>query len=385
MKPLHVIQEKKSDLFKNLFLVVLLSAGISLCANYYSNTYTSNKLLLYGGLICIGIVVVAYVISFYKSKSFVIKTDSLFIVDKDGYLQPIFRYGLSEDMDRDLKSVFSENKSFENMWINAFARPEVAEMKPPQSNPPTGAQKSKNSYSVMKIVSKTSLEERDQKIVGFVGELIEYVFIEWLSLKQSSYFGSFEDAELEILTREKISDYLLQNRVLEMITKPYDERENFIDSGGDGNPKEGEMVAVYHGDTVFYHFDLKLPKKSSMYKDGDKLVIKNRNYTLKFTHGYDGFNANIPIGFSELYLKQNFSDINVYEFSPELEIKLNPFFFLFWKDWKYMKWIDIVSEKFTDYFSFNEFAIKIGYETALTKRIIDVNKKLQSSAPTTPA
>ena len=50
-----------------------------------------------------------------------------------------------------------------------------------------------------------------------------------------------------------------------------------------------------------------------------------------------------------------------------------------------MKWIDVVSEKFTDYFSFNEFVNRIGYEIALTKRIIDVNKKLQSSAPTTPA
>lgn len=385
MKPLHVIQEKKSDLFKNLFLVVLLSAGISLCANYYSNTYTSNKLLLYGGLICIGIVVVAYVISFYKSKSFVIKTNSLFIVDKDGYLQPIFRYELCEDMDRDLKSVFSENKSFENIWINAFAKPAVVEMKSSQLSSATGTQKSTNSYSVIKKILKTSLEERDQKIVGFVGELVEYVFIHWLSLQQSSYFDSFKDAELEILTREKISDYLLQNRVLEMISKPYNERENFIDNGGVRDSSEGEVLVVRNGDTVFYHFDLQLPKKSSMYKEGDKLVIKNRNYTLKFTHGFDGFNTNIPIGFSELYLKQNFRDINVYKFSPELEIRLNPFFFLFWKDWKYMKWIDVVSEKFTDYFSFNEFVNRIGYEIALTKRIIDVNKKLQSSAPTTPA
>lgn len=385
MKPLHVIQEKKSDLFKNLFLVVLLSAGISLCANYYSNTYTSNKLLLYGGLICIGIVVVAYVISFYKSKSFMIKTDSLFIVDKDGYLQPIFRYRLSEKMNRGLRSVFSENKSFENMWKNAFAKPEVVEKKPPQSSPDAGTQKSTNSYAVMKTVSQTSLEEKDQKIVGFVGELIEYVFIDWLSLKQSSYFDSFKDSELEILTREKISNYLLQNRVLEMISKPYEERENFIDSCGDQNSSEGEVFAVYHGDTVFNHFDLQLPKKSSMYKEGDKLVIKNRNYTLKFTHGFKGFNAIIPIGFHELYLKQSFSDITVYGFSPELEIKLNPFFFLFWKDWKYMKWIDVVSEKFTDYFSFNEFVNRIGYETALTKRIMDVNKKRQSPAPTTPA
>ena len=96
MKPLHVIQEKKSDLYKNLLLVVLLSAGVSLCANYFSNIFTSNKLLLCGGIVCICIVVVAYVASFYKSKSFVIKTDSLFVVKKDGFLLPINRYRFSE-------------------------------------------------------------------------------------------------------------------------------------------------------------------------------------------------------------------------------------------------------------------------------------------------
>ena len=115
-----------------------------------------------------------------------------------------------------------------------------------------------------------------------------------------------------------------------------------------------------------------------MYKEGNKLVIKNRNYTLKFSHNFIGFNANLPVGFHELYLGHNFRDIVVYGFQPEIEIKLNPFFFLFWKDWKYMKWIDVVSEKFTDYFSFKAFVGRIGYETALTKTIMDANNNRRS-------
>lgn len=383
MKPLHVIQEKKSDLYKNLLLVVLLSAGISLCANYFSNTYTSNKSLLYGGIVCICIVIVAYVTSFYKSKSFVIKTDSLFVVKKDGLLLPINRYRFSEEMNRDLRSVFSENKTFENMWIDAFAKHTGVEKKSPQSTPISESKKSASFFAVMKKTTQTDFEKRNQKAIDFVGELIEYVFIDWLSLQQSSYFDSFEGSELETLTREKIADYLLQNRVLEMISKPYEERENFINSENNGNANDGEVLVVFNGDTVFNHFDLQLPKKSSMYKDGKKLVIKNRNYTLRFSHNFIGFNANLPLGFSELYLGHDFRDIVVYGFRPELEIKLNPFFFLFWKDWKYMKWIDVVSEKFTDYFSFKAFVNRIGYETALTKRIIDVNKKRQSN-PTNP-
>lgn len=378
MKPLHVIQEKKSDLYKNLLLVVLLSAGVSLCANYFSNIFTSNKLLLCGGIVCICIVVVAYVASFYKSKSFVIKTDSLFVVKKDGFLLPINRYRFSEEMNRDLRSVFSENKTFEKMWIDAFAKHVEAEKKSPQSNPVSESKKNASFFAVMTKSTQTDFEKRNQKAIDFVGELIEYVFIDWLSIQQSSYFNSFEGSELETLTRGKIADYLLQNRVLEMISKPYEERENFINSENNGNTNDGEVLMVFNGDTVFNHFDLQLPKKSSMYKEGNKLVIKNRNYTLKFSHNFIGFNANLPVGFHELYLGHNFRDIVVYGFQPEIEIKLNPFFFLFWKDWKYMKWIDVVSDKFTDYFSFKEFVNRIGYETALTNTIMDAKKNRPS-------
>lgn len=349
MKPLHIIQEKKLDLYKNLLLVVLLSAGISLCANYLSTKYTTSTILLACGIICILLVMIAYIISFYKSKSYLIKTDCIFVTGKDGLLIPINRYWLSEEMNRDLRSVFSENKVFRDLWTKAFAIQ-------------TDSEKSKNKYIPI---------YKNKDLIGFVGELIEYIFIEWLSLQQSSYFNGFDDNDLEILTREKISKYLLQNRILEMISKPYNEREQFADRNQKASPNKGKICSIYNGDTIYHHFDLQLPKKSSLYKENGQLIIKNRNYTLKFTHNFEGFNANLPHRFYELYLKQEFKDIDVYEFSPQLEIKLNPFFFLFWKDWKYMKWIDIISEKYSNYFSFKEFVNRIGYEVALTNKIIE--------------
>jgi len=362
MKPLHLIHEKKLDLYKNIVLVTLLSVGISLCANYLSDRYKSNMLLLIGGLLCVLIVIIAYVVSFYKSKTYVIKTDCVFVTGKDGLLIPIDRYWLSEEMDRDLRSVFSENKVFKDLWMKAF-------------------DKRIDSESKAKYVPVFNNKE----IVGFVGELVEYVFIEWLSLKQSSYFNGFDDGDLEILTRDKISKYLLQNRVLEMISKPYNEREQFAKDNNSKKTEKGKVCSIYSGGIIYQQFDLQLPKKSSLFKESGKLIIKNRNYTLKFTHNFKGFNANLPHRFHKLYLKQDFRDICVYEFSPELEIRLNPFFFLFWKDWKYMKWIDVVSEKFTDSFSFEEFVNKIGYEIALTNSIMDDSKNRQSASQTNPA
>lgn len=353
MKPLHIIQEKKLDLYKNLILVVLLSVGVSLGANYLSNLFGSNVYLLIGGLMCVLIVVLAYVFSFYNSKSYIIKTDCIFITGKDGMLIPIDRYSLSEEMDRDLRSVFSENKVFRDLWTKSFAKQ-------------IDSEKTKRNFVPI---------YKNKDITGFVGELIEYVFIEWLSLKQSSYFNGFDNNDLEVLTREKISNYLLQNRVLEMISKPYNEREQFANENRDADPNKGKICSIYNGSTIYHHLDLQMPKNSSLYKDGNKLIIKNRNYTLKFTHNFNGFNANLPHKFHKLYLKQEFKDICTYEFRPELEIKLNPLFFLFWKDWKYLKWIDVISEKYSNFFSFKEFINKIGYEVALTNNIIGNNKQ----------
>lgn len=353
MKPLHIIQEKKLDLYKNLLLVVLLSVGVSLCANYLSNQFESNILLLIGGTICILIVVLAYIVSFYNSKSYIIKTDCIFITGKDGMFIPIDRYSLSEEMDRDLRSVFSENKVFKELWTKSFALQ-------------TDSEKTKRKY--VSIFNNSDIK-------GFVGELIEYVFLEWLSLKQSSYFNGFDNSDLEVLTREKISSYLLKNRVLEMISKPYNEREPFSEKRKEKNSSKGKICSIYNGDTIYHHFDLQMPRNSSLCKENDKLIIKNRNYTLKFTHNFEGFNANLPHKFHKLYLKQDFRDICTYEFNPELEIKLNPLFFLFWKDWKYLKWIDVISEKYSNFFSFKEFINKIGYEVALTNNIIDNNKQ----------
>jgi len=356
MKPLQIIQEKKLDLYKNLLLVALLSAGISLCANYFSNQYVEKKFLLWSGIACVLIVIIAYVVSFYNSKSFVIKTKSLFVTGKDGLLIPIERYGISEEMNRDLCSVFSENKVFKSMWVDAFAK------------------------SVKTEERKNKIEGdlfRNKKVIDFVGELIEYAFIEWLSLKQSSYFNSFDDDDLEVLTREKISDYLLQNRVLEMISKPYDEREQFVKDNRDSDPKEGRICSIYSGGIIYHQFDLQMPKKSRLYKDGKKLVIKNRNYTIKFTHNFMGFNANTAFMFERFYLNRSIRDVSAYEFNPTLEIRLNPIFFLFWKDWKYMKWMDIICEQFTEYFSFEKFIDRIGYETAVTYKIITSNTNTQ--------
>ena len=68
MKPLNVIKERKDQLFRNLVMVSLLSIGISLLANFFSNKYNANSILLWIGVSLIFIVILVYLVIFFKSK-----------------------------------------------------------------------------------------------------------------------------------------------------------------------------------------------------------------------------------------------------------------------------------------------------------------------------
>ena len=71
-------------------------------------------------------------------------------------------------------------------------------------------------------------------------------------------------------------------------------------------------------------------------------------------------------------------ELSRYKFRPTIEIKLNPIYFLLGKNWKYMNWIDIIGEKFSEYFSSEHFFKEIGYESALTSYILfSKNQKTQ--------
>lgn len=353
MKPLNVIKERKDQLFRNLVLVSLLSIGISLLANFFSNKYNVNNILFWIGISLVFIVVLFYLVFFYKSKEYSIKEESLFITDKKGIFLPINRFRLSEDMHNSLSSVFKENNTFKEKWVNAFREKEI---------------KNNEEFKKMHV-------SNNKDVIGFVGELIEYIFLKKLSVITVDYFNTKSD-EIEVLTRNRISDYVLQNRILEMISKPFEERSAF--SNNQSNIKEGETIWAMSSDGVMFEkFELRLPKGTTLTKDkkNNTLVIKNRNYSIYFKHGFGGFSTSTPRGFEKYYLNKGFDEINHYSFTPKLKIKLNPFFFLFFSKWKNMNWIDIICEEFSNYFSFDKFIEKIGYEYALTNIIINENCK----------
>ena len=222
----------------------------------------------------------------------------------------------------------------------------------------------------IKIVKIDESEmKKDTKGFPLVTEAIEYIFLDWLSKKLETYFDDDIRKNLLVLNRNNIPQILLDNRIIDIISKPYEEREQFVDEI-DGKTDEDIYFMNSKSGVIFSKFELILPPKSVMEKRDNSLIIKNRNFNISMSSSFTGINAVTPHKFEKTYLGKDPFTINTYKVNIKLEVNLNPLFFLFWRDWKYLRWIDIIADEFTYFFSFDEFVEKIGYNQTLTNLLV---------------
>lgn len=339
MKLLSEIRAQRKNLFKNFFLVALLSTGISLVANALTKD-SEGLAVIFPGIVCVLFVALCYIKEFMGYSSCEAMVESVLSVDKEKKIINIDRYPFGEDMYRTVSSVLSENKAYKRLWEEAFE----------------GGVCNKN-------------KGRD-----FVKEFIEYQFVDWISLRLNSYFSTIDKCVVETISREQIPDVLIKNRVIELISKPFDEREKFQNFIKDKESDCGEIVYAGGEDGVFFDkLELELPRNSKICREKDKLVIKNRIFDIRFESEFLGFSTVLPRYFEHLYMNRSMEEANNYKINLRLSIKIKPFFLIYLKDWKYLGWIDQLGTKFVEYFSFDEFIKMIGYEQAVTDHILFVN------------
>lgn len=351
MKLLTEIKTQRKNLFKNFFLVVLLSTGISMVANALTKD-SEVLVVIVPGIVCVLFVAVCYIKEFMGYSSCETMVESVLSVDKDKKIVEIDRYPFGEDMYRTVSSVLSENKAYKRLWEEAFE----------------GGACNKN-------------KGRD-----FVKEFIEYQFVDWISLRLNSYFSNIDECVIDTISREQIPDVLIKNRVIELISKPFEEREKFQDFMKDKDPGSGEIVYAGGEDGVFFDkLELELPRNSKVCRENDKLVIKNRIFDIRFESEFLGFSTVLPRYFVHFYMNRSIEDTHNFKIKLKLSIKLKPLFLIYLKDWKYLGWIDQLEAKFVEYFSFDEFIKRIGYEQAATNHILFVNGMLRKKEKDMPS
>jgi hypothetical protein len=364
----------KNNLVKFLFSAVILSFGINLLANFFCIKLANHSTIILIIAISIIILVSLYimVLFFTKSHKSIDITSVVIINKKTKELETIPRYEFSEKLVRNLKSVFLENEALKDYWYNEIHPKKYEKKDLPTKNENTGV----GYFSIVKVNVPDETNfitiNNAEKILN---ETIEYTILEKLSLTLSTFFNNFseEDKYIKTYAREDISQYLLKNRVLNLLSTPFSDRPIFTKSGVKHDPEKGELVSLYGSDGSQYNkFTLILPKNSVIKRPEDGILeISNNSINLKITIRNKGFGTTLPHGFQENYL--GFRDVDelvIRQIDVNLSYNVKLFSMFGNKKKNYHSWVDYFSNTLMDFCSFEKFVDFIHWEECLTNIVI---------------
>lgn len=357
----------RSNMIELVLITIVLSFGLGLAASSLANLL--NHTLIWGLTAGIWIAIGSFRYLFLKvlapqPETFVV-CGFLHLVQKSDTVsvRPVNRYELSEKVSDYLRAAFSENQAILRAWLN----------KPTQWLPSRAA--------AVDGLTGNSL----------VNQAVEYFFLDCLSLHLISYFHEqgIEEDECQKFTRGDIPDVLLQNRFLELFSKPIEEREQFIDDYCDnGRPHglSGQVVMAHGaGGALFDRFELILPKGSKVFRSADGILrIETTIFSLEFTPGIDGFNTVTPRNFEELYMEA----ASVGMHSPpwlvksKIRVTIKKWALCSRSGWEYYGWLDSFINEYYRKACGDEFLRTIGWEFAVTTNQIASALKLQREKET---
>lgn len=378
---LQSVLTKKSDFIKLIFAVFLLALGIGLIVNYLTILFESNiKVIIILGIILVSLVFIYLIINILSDCTRNISLKSVIMFEK-GNVLPIERYDFSEKLSETLYAVFIENEALLQAWKEDFKSVIQDGNKQNPKIEKSSDSKSKKPIQYLSIIRMNSpIEERiETKSQKIVKEAVEYILLEKLSTHLSTYFSDIPDDDEMLIeyTRSDFPEILLKNRIINLLSTPFEDRPIFLKAKLKKEEIEGEIIAFGGSDgSRFSRFDLVLPKKSDVTrKDDGGLLITSTRLILEIDVTYDKFNTVAPRGFEELYIRKGSRDISLDMVDIEISVKIKPLSLLFNKGWKYYNWIDSFVSRIDKDFSFDSFIKRIDWENALTNFIITNNNK----------
>lgn len=348
----------KTNLLEILAIAVIVALGVNVFSTGFVgffNVPDFNALVVGGVSIFIGALLIIRNVKPINSGVF--KFEAAICVDKESKeLIPIEGYPFAEETSRFVKAICTENKAIHKLW----------------TEDPIGSTFSFNNGKPVHKTPKSNL---------LLIEAVEYFVLRSLSLHLNSYFIKNDLSsgdELTTLERKNIPSVLLENRYLELFSKPMEEREAFI-KHGDG-PSHGKVVYAFGKDgVIFDHFDLMLPKGSSVTRETNSSIsIKTDRFNLNIHPKFEGMGSNFPHKFQTLYLGRDFRSVSTLGVELIITVEFSAKALLTTKGWSYYWWLDSFLERIEESLSKNSFLEKISwYQNAAMMHMAENRRKQQ--------
>jgi hypothetical protein len=340
MKLIKDFLENRTSVFEIFLVAIMATIGINLITTTaYQITSYNNKdiIFLWTGIIFLSVAII-YLTYKLRLKTKINQSYEGFLLIDNKTKMPVDcdGYEYLEELNRNFKAAFSENKALEHIWMN----------------------------------KDKSRSDKNKLLI----EATEYYLIDELSTHLTDYFNTkgLDKNQIVEFSRNNIPDILLSNRFLELFSKPMEQRPSFIkDLKGDKTP--GRIVmSMGEGGTLFKEFDFVLPKDSKVSRQNKSIVIDTKRFILNIKVIYGGFGNVLPRGFEKYYCGyKTYSDTHTTKINIEIDVefKINTI----WSKggWDYYEWIELFLQKVEENFSEEYFFRRINWNQIYAQTIID--------------
>jgi hypothetical protein len=345
----------KANLFEIMIIAVFVALGVNILASGLIG-YLDLSFLQSAGIGLLLVVLGALVLlrNAHPIKNGKYRFKGLICLEKStNHLLAIEDYAFTEEVSKYIKALCTENKAFLKIW----------------SDNPIGSGLSQKDNETIR---------RKPKSNDILIEAIEYYIIRILALHLSSHFNNnnlFSEDYLIKLERKNIPEILLNNRFIDMFSRPMEEREQFLNHGS--NPSRGKVVYALGNDgAIFEHFEMVLPKGSSIAREKDSSIsiITNR-FKLNFRPEFGGWNTSLPRQFEKLYMDKDFRSISTFDVGLYVGVDFSAISLLTAKGWEYYWWLDSFLGKLEQSFSVNYFLSKISWHQNAAMMLMADNRR----------
>lgn len=345
----------KANLFEVFVIAVLVSLGVNILASGFLahlNLDSTQSLIIGGLLVVTGLLILLR--NLQPENSRIYEFNGVICTDRNSSeLISIQNYEVTEELKQAISALCTENKAFKKIW----------------SESPIGLGMS---FENGRAISKRP------KSNAILLEAIEYFTLNQLSLHLSSHFNnnsSVSDDELVTIERKNIPQVLLDNRFFDLFSRPMEEREHFIEHGG--GSEDGKVVYAFgKGGAMFNHFEMVLPKGSSISREQDSsLVIKTPRFELKIKPNFIGVNANLPRNFEQLYMGRDLRSVSTFHIGLSLTVDFSAKSLFSVQGWDYYWWLDSFLNRIENEFSKNKFLTKISWDQNAAMMLMAENRR----------
>lgn len=345
----------KANLFEILIIAVLVALGVNILAygligylnfSFFQSATIGFLLVILGALV--------FLRNAHPINSGMYSYKGLVCLEEDtNDLLAIEGYDFTEEVSRYIKALCAENKAFLKIW----------------SDEPIG--------SGLSFEDNKAIHKKPKSHVLLI-EAIEYYVLRKLATHLSGHFNNnalVSEEYLVKLERKNIPEILLGNRFIDMFSRPMEEREQFLDHGS--HPSHGKVVYAFGRDgAIFDHFEMILPKGSSIVRENDSSIsiITNR-FKLNFRSEFRGWNTNLPRRFESLYMGKEFRSISSFGVGLTVSVDFSAKSLLTAKGWEYYWWLDSFLGKLEQSFSINNFLSQISWYQNAAMMLMAENRR----------